>query len=53
MVNPDCTYTYTPTKALALAGGSDSFTVAVNDGAGEQLPGIVGLVQASSTRAPS
>lgn len=45
-INPDGTYTYTPsTVAFVHNGGTDSFTVAINDGTSEQLPGGLGGIQ--------
>jgi large repetitive protein len=44
-VASDGTYTYTPNAALAASGGTDSFTVTVDDGKALQLPGLAGVVQ--------
>ena len=41
----DGSYTYTPNATLTASGGTDSFTVAVNDGAGVKLPGLAGVFQ--------
>ncbi len=38
-------YTYTPDVALAAAGGTDSFTVTVDNGAALRLPGLLGVIQ--------
>lgn len=44
IVNPDGTYTYTPAKALALTGGSDTFTVYIAEtNAGSHIHGFQGL----------
>ncbi|HZQ32321.1 MAG TPA: Ig-like domain-containing protein, partial [Mycobacterium sp.] len=45
VVNTDGSYTYTPTPGFAHTGGSDAFTVTVDDSAGTQLPGPLGIVQ--------
>ncbi|MDG4664258.1 Ig-like domain-containing protein [Mycobacterium sp. 236(2023)] len=43
-VNPDGTYTYTPSKSHALTGGTDTFTVSIAEtNASEHLHGFRGL----------
>jgi uncharacterized protein (DUF302 family) len=41
VVNADGTFTYTPSAGLANSGGTDSFVVALNDGA-DPLPSAIG-----------
>lgn len=45
-IHADGTYTYTPTSTLAAAGGTDSFTVTVDNGSTFRLTGLAGAVQA-------
>ena len=45
VINPDGSYTYTPNKDLALTGGSDQFTVTVDDGSAYRQPGVLGVLQ--------
>ncbi|OYN75541.1 beta-propeller fold lactonase family protein [Mycolicibacterium sphagni] len=48
VVNPDGSYTYTPNPDANAAGAaSDQFSVRVNDGAAERLPGVAGLIQSA------
>jgi len=43
VINPNGTYTYTPNSALAVTGGSDSFTVNVSE-ANSAVHGVTGLI---------
>lgn len=46
-VNPDGTYTYTPSAALAATGGTDSFTVTITEtNAANHIHGLDGLINA-------
>lgn len=45
-IHPDGSYTYTPSSALAHAGGTDTFTVTVDNGSAFRLTGLAGAIQA-------
>ncbi|BBZ76268.1 hypothetical protein MANY_16050 [Mycolicibacterium anyangense] len=45
-LHADGTYTYTPTATLAQAGGTDTFTVTVDNGSAYRLTGLAGAIQA-------
>jgi glucose/arabinose dehydrogenase len=45
VVNPDGSYTYTPNADLANYGGTDQFTVSIDDGSAYRQTGVVGVIQ--------
>jgi hypothetical protein len=47
VINPDGTFTYTPSAVLALTGGTDVFTVKVED-EGAHFHGLLGFLQPDS-----
>jgi len=44
-VNPDGTYAYTPNAQLAHNGGTDSFTVTIDNGSAYRMTGLAGTIQ--------
>jgi len=44
-LNQDGTYTYTPNLTTALSGGTDSFSVTIDNGSAYRLTGIGGIIQ--------
>ena len=45
VVSPVGSYTYTPGADLASTGGTDSFTITVDDGSAYRLPGVRGVIR--------
>ncbi len=44
-IGPDGTYTYTPATDLALNGGTDTFSVRIDNGSAYRMTGVAGAIQ--------